>query len=54
MVDGMKLYEDLLDETGVRRLVSLITDLRAAGKGRQFQGKSTSDFASVSYLFFLS
>ncbi|KAK4773663.1 hypothetical protein SAY87_028682 [Trapa incisa] len=38
--DGMKLYKDLLDDAKVKRLVSLITDLRAAGKRQQFQGKT--------------
>lgn len=41
----MKLYEHLLDDADVKRLVSLVNDLRAAGKNRQFQGKSTGDFS---------
>ncbi|KAK4773662.1 hypothetical protein SAY87_028681 [Trapa incisa] len=42
VLDGMKLYEDLLDDTEVKRLVSLVTDLRAAGRRQQFQGNKYS------------
>ncbi|KAJ7974774.1 Oxidoreductase, 2OG-Fe(II) oxygenase family protein [Quillaja saponaria] len=38
VVDGMKLYEECFDETAVSKLVSLVADLRAAGKRGQFQG----------------
>ncbi|KAL6970067.1 hypothetical protein U1Q18_029773 [Sarracenia purpurea var. burkii] len=38
VVDGMKLYEDLLDVTEVSKLVSFVNDRRAAGKSGQFQG----------------
>lgn len=38
MVDGLKLYEELCDGTEVSKLVSLVNDLRAAGKRGQFQG----------------
>ncbi|MBA0648631.1 hypothetical protein Goklo_016325, partial [Gossypium klotzschianum] len=41
VVDGLKLYEELLDEKEVSDLVSLVNDLRAAGKRGQFQGKRT-------------
>ncbi|KAI8000802.1 RNA demethylase ALKBH10B [Camellia lanceoleosa] len=37
VVDGMKLYEELLDLSEVSKLVSLVTDLRVAGKRGQFQ-----------------
>ncbi|CAL5354618.1 unnamed protein product [Camellia sinensis] len=39
VVDGMKLYEELLDASEVSKLVLLVNDLRAAGKRGQFQGK---------------
>lgn len=42
MVDGLKLYEDFLGDAEVLKLVSLVNDLRAAGKRRQLQGKSTN------------
>ncbi|XP_020216993.1 RNA demethylase ALKBH10B isoform X2 [Cajanus cajan] len=41
VVDGMKLYEDLLDSAEVSKLVSLVNDLRVAGKRGQFQGSHT-------------
>ncbi|KHN01749.1 hypothetical protein glysoja_047936 [Glycine soja] len=41
VVDGLKLYEDLLDSTEVSKLVSLVNDLRVAGKRGQFQGNQT-------------
>ncbi|TKY69195.1 Alpha-ketoglutarate-dependent dioxygenase AlkB [Spatholobus suberectus] len=41
VVDGLKLYEDLLDSTEVSKLVSLVNDLRVAGKRGQFQGSQT-------------
>ena len=47
MVDGLKLYEDLLDRTEVSKLVSLVNDLRVAGKRGQFQGKCTVCLMSV-------
>ncbi|KAA8529874.1 hypothetical protein F0562_034522 [Nyssa sinensis] len=40
VVDGMKLYEELLDVSEVSKLVSLVNDLRAAGKRGQFQGQT--------------
>ncbi|KAG4208142.1 hypothetical protein ERO13_A03G112900v2 [Gossypium hirsutum] len=40
VVDGLKLYEELLDEKEVSDLVSLVNDLRAAGKRGQFQGQT--------------
>ena len=60
MVDGLKLYEDLLDSTEVSKLVSLVNDLRVAGKRGQFQGKCTVCLMSVCWkdlsllLFFFS
>lgn len=39
MVDGLKNYEELFDDLEVRKLVSLVNDLRASGKRGQFQGK---------------
>ncbi|KAI4313654.1 hypothetical protein L6164_026613 [Bauhinia variegata] len=41
MVDGLKLYEDLINGAEVSKLVSLVNDLRAAGKRGQFQGGLT-------------
>lgn len=41
MLDGMKLYEELVDVSEVSKLVSLVNDLRAAGKKGQFQGMFT-------------
>ncbi|KAK9276729.1 hypothetical protein L1049_006265 [Liquidambar formosana] len=41
VVDGLKLYEELFDESEVSKLVSLVNDLRTAGKRGQFQGKFT-------------
>ncbi|GMJ04522.1 hypothetical protein like AT1G14710 [Hibiscus trionum] len=40
VVDGLKLYEQLFDEKDVSNLVSLVNDLRAAGKRGQFQGQT--------------
>ncbi|XVF02989.1 hypothetical protein REPUB_Repub04eG0222000 [Reevesia pubescens] len=40
VVDGLKLYEELFDEKEVSNLVSLVNDLRAAGKRGQFQGQT--------------
>jgi hypothetical protein len=39
VVDGLKLYEDLFDSTEVSELVSVVNDLRVAGRRGQFQGK---------------
>ncbi|KAI3734144.1 hypothetical protein L6452_13607 [Arctium lappa] len=40
VVDGMKMYEELFDDSGVRKMVSLVNDLRAAGRRGQFQGQT--------------
>ncbi|KAJ4825226.1 hypothetical protein Tsubulata_022367 [Turnera subulata] len=40
VVDGLKLYEQLLDHLEVSKLVSLIDDLRVSGRRGQLQGKS--------------
>ncbi|KAJ9554043.1 hypothetical protein OSB04_018088 [Centaurea solstitialis] len=40
VVDGMKMYEELFDDSGLRKMVGLVNDLRAAGRRGQFQGKS--------------
>ncbi|CAI9296613.1 unnamed protein product [Lactuca saligna] len=40
VVEGMKLYEDLFDDSGVKKMVSLVNDLRAAGRRGQFQGNT--------------
>ncbi|OMO72533.1 hypothetical protein COLO4_27590 [Corchorus olitorius] len=40
VVDGLKLYEELFDEKEISNFVSLVNDLRAAGKRGQFQGNS--------------
>lgn len=37
-VDGLKLYEDLIDGTEVSKLVSLVNDLRVSGKKGQLRG----------------
>lgn len=39
-VDGLKLYESLLDDKEVKKLVSLANDLRAAGRKGQSQGQT--------------
>ncbi|KAK3040703.1 hypothetical protein RJ639_027993 [Escallonia herrerae] len=39
VVDGMKMYEDLLDESEVGALVTLVNDLRSVGRRGQFPGK---------------
>ncbi|XP_004513244.1 RNA demethylase ALKBH10B-like [Cicer arietinum] len=41
VVDGLKLHEDLFDSTEVSKLVSLVNDMRIAGKKGQFQGNQT-------------
>ncbi|TYI93849.1 hypothetical protein E1A91_D02G162800v1 [Gossypium mustelinum] len=46
VVDGLKLYEELLDEKEVSDLVSLVNDLRAAGKRGQFQEAGQTYVAS--------
>ncbi|KAE8667260.1 anthranilate synthase component II-like [Hibiscus syriacus] len=38
VVDGLKLYKELFDEKDVSNLVSLVNDLRAAGKRGELQG----------------
>lgn len=38
-VDGMKLYEELLDSSEVANLVSLANDLLTTGRNGDFQGK---------------
>ncbi|XP_011021730.1 PREDICTED: uncharacterized protein LOC105123720 isoform X4 [Populus euphratica] len=40
VVDGLKLYENLLDGLEVPKLVSLVNELRAAGRRGQFQGQT--------------
>lgn len=39
MVNGLKLYDELFDDSGVRKMVNLVNDLRAAGRRGLFQGK---------------
>ncbi|XP_028767081.1 RNA demethylase ALKBH10B isoform X1 [Neltuma alba] len=41
VVDGLKLYEDLCDGNEVSKLVSLVNEMRAAGKRGQYQGTQT-------------
>ncbi|KAI9074098.1 hypothetical protein K1719_043943 [Acacia pycnantha] len=41
VVDGLKLYEGLCDGNEVSKLVSLVNELRAAGKRGQYQGTQT-------------
>ncbi|KAM7254952.1 hypothetical protein ACFE04_020193 [Oxalis oulophora] len=38
VVDGLKLYEEMLDDGEVSKLVSLVNDMRAAGKKGQLHG----------------
>ncbi|XP_022978263.1 uncharacterized protein LOC111478296 isoform X1 [Cucurbita maxima] len=38
VMDGLKLYEELLDDIEVSKLLSLVNDLRASGKRGQLQG----------------
>ncbi|XP_019460076.1 PREDICTED: uncharacterized protein LOC109359835 [Lupinus angustifolius] len=40
-VDGLKLYEDLFDDTEVSKLVSLVSDLRISGRRGQLQGSQS-------------
>nr|XP_043610798.1 RNA demethylase ALKBH10B isoform X2 [Erigeron canadensis] len=40
VVDGLKMYEELFDGSGVKKMVSLVNDLRGAGKRGQFQGQT--------------
>nr|XP_016483478.1 PREDICTED: uncharacterized protein LOC107804155 isoform X2 [Nicotiana tabacum] len=39
VVDGMKLYEELLSSSEVSKLVTLVNDLRASGRRGQLSGK---------------
>ena len=41
MVEGLKHFESLLDDSEVPKLVSLVNDLRTAGKKGLSQGKFT-------------
>ncbi|KAI3824357.1 hypothetical protein L1987_05815 [Smallanthus sonchifolius] len=45
-VEGMKMYEDLFDDSEVGKMVSLVNDLRIAGRQRKFQGKLPTIFGS--------
>jgi hypothetical protein len=47
VVDGLKEYEKLFDDLEVQKLVSLVNDLKAAGKRGQFQGKFTNAFSFI-------
>ncbi|XP_065856257.1 RNA demethylase ALKBH10B [Euphorbia lathyris] len=40
VVDGLKLYENVLDDEEVSKILSLVNDLRAAGRRGQFQGQT--------------
>ncbi|KAJ7970683.1 Oxidoreductase, 2OG-Fe(II) oxygenase family protein [Quillaja saponaria] len=40
VVEGLKLYEECFDDAEVSKLVSLVNDMRAAGKRGQFQGQT--------------
>lgn len=53
MVEGMKLYEDLFDDSGVKKMVSLVNDLRAAGRRGQFQGKMIIIFENDKFALFI-
>ncbi|KAL0409050.1 UNVERIFIED_CONTAM: RNA demethylase ALKB [Sesamum radiatum] len=39
VVEGMKLYEDQVDDSEISKLIALVNDLRAAGRRGQLQGK---------------
>ncbi|KAL3652863.1 hypothetical protein CASFOL_002544 [Castilleja foliolosa] len=39
-VEGMKLYEDLLDDSEISKLTTLVNELRASGKRGQLKGQS--------------
>ncbi|CAK9148655.1 unnamed protein product [Ilex paraguariensis] len=45
VVDGLKLYEELFDESVVSKIVVLVNDLRAAGRRGQLQGKFSNAFS---------
>ncbi|CAL1392529.1 unnamed protein product [Linum trigynum] len=40
VVDGLKMYEQLLDDSEIPKLVSLVNDLKAAGRAGKFQGQT--------------
>nr|XP_010939980.1 RNA demethylase ALKBH10B [Elaeis guineensis] len=40
VVEGLKLYEEILDSSEITRLVSLANDLRAAGRRGEFRGRT--------------
>ncbi|XP_076956033.1 RNA demethylase ALKBH10B-like [Bidens hawaiensis] len=40
VVDGLKLYDELFDDSGVRKMVNLVNDLRAAGRRGLFPGNT--------------
>ncbi|KAF8407563.1 hypothetical protein HHK36_006697 [Tetracentron sinense] len=44
VVEGLKFYEELFDNSEIPRLLSLVYELRAAGRRGQFQGKFTNAF----------
>ncbi|KAK1277918.1 hypothetical protein QJS04_geneDACA017198 [Acorus gramineus] len=39
VVEGLKLYNNLFDSSEVSRIVTLVNDMRNAGRRREFQGK---------------
>ncbi|KAI5396984.1 RNA demethylase ALKBH10B isoform X1 [Lathyrus oleraceus] len=45
VVEGLKLYEDLLDSNEISKLGSLVNDLRVAGRKGQLQGSQTYLFS---------
>ncbi|KAI3453205.1 hypothetical protein Pfo_009868 [Paulownia fortunei] len=40
IAEGMKLYEDLFDDSEISKLITLVNDLRAAGRRGQLQGQT--------------
>ncbi|KAD2393448.1 hypothetical protein R6Q59_012255 [Mikania micrantha] len=40
VVDGMKQYDELFDNSELRKMISLVNDLRAAGRRGQLQGNT--------------
>ena len=50
-MDGLKLYEELLDDIEVSKLLSLVNDLRASGKRGQLQGKFLFFLTQLDYIY---
>ncbi|OVA05735.1 hypothetical protein BVC80_1419g6 [Macleaya cordata] len=48
VVEGLKLYEELLDSSEISKLTSLVNELRVAGRRGQFQGNKAGQTFVVS------